>query len=350
MAPLPRQIVTRRRKKGIPLTKPIGQFDWNKKQRKRYHTLTAGFDKRGNPKKGKYTPERPAKPPLGTYDPGLDAQERAAGRGLRYLKEDIARMGFREREDMVTSLGLLDRSKSRSTQDLGLSRDRGMENINLGESRGLEDLGVSRSRGLEDFQLQEQRGNRDLDTQLNTLFRESDILGQRQGQDINAAGVLRGGTSRAAAKKRAENLAFAREPIDTARTDLMGDLQRGRGRLEEDYGTQSGRLTADAQQDRGRLLQDYGIDVQRLGEDYESDRSNIDRTFQRGEQDRFREGQRGIAENLFFGQDIAQQRVYQAMQQKPGIFSLTGEKKDKDKPKQQQQQQRPRRRRQRRRR
>jgi hypothetical protein len=129
-------------------------------------------------------------PPTGSFDPALDAQRRAASRGLR---------------DTVTDIGT---ANTRDTVDYGLGRD--------------------------SIMLAQTRGNADLDRQMAVLQRGYQTLASQQRQQFQAHGLAYGGASLQAAAKRQANEAFDQQPLDVARA-----------RLGEDTGLQLGKLALD---------------------------------------------------------------------------------------------------------
>lgn len=158
-----------------------------------------------------FKPYQPPPLPSGSYDPALDAQVGAAGRGIGDLERDTARDDLRDRVDY------------------GEGRDQ----INQGRDRGLADLDRQFGRGTED-----------LDWQSSMLQRSYSQLANRQSQQINAAG-LSGGAALQAAAKRAANMAVDQRPIDTARQRLTEDTSLSRSRLEQDTAWQLGQLAKD---------------------------------------------------------------------------------------------------------
>jgi hypothetical protein len=168
------------------------------------------------PNVGGFTPfAAPKRPPPGTYDPALDAQERATGRGY---------------EDLVQDYGV---AKGRAQDDFLL--DKGTLQTEL--DRALGDAGTGRGRQREDYT----RAIADLTRQYATL-------GGQQEERANAAGLFQGGALEQALRKRTANMALDRAPMDIAdqraemdfRT-LVGSGGAG-GRLREDFGTRVGRM------------------------------------------------------------------------------------------------------------
>ena len=158
------------------------------------------------PKRTPWTPfVAPTRPPPGTFDPALDQQERAAGRGLSDLMMDVERDTARSDNDFTTATGNVERQRG----------------------EGLADLMLSRSRGIQDFDRRYSR------------------LAGAQTEAINAAGALGGGALAQAMKKRAANRAY-----DESR--FLADNEQARTRLGEA-----------ATRDLGAL----GLSHQRAGED-----------------------------------------------------------------------------------
>lgn len=167
------------------------------------------------------SPPPPVVPPTGFYDPSLDAQLGQAQRGLRYLEQDTELAG------------------SRAGQDLTF----GLEGLRLGRDRGYEDI----------------------DRSVAVLTRNYGELQRQQAERARSMGVTSPGLALKAARIRAQNMAFDRAPLDTARTRLGQDFDVGSGRLGVEYGR--------GVTDRGTALQrgrdearEFGlaIDAQRL--------------------------------------------------------------------------------------
>jgi hypothetical protein len=177
--------------------------------------------------------------PAGTYDPNLDIQVSAAGRGLQDLTQDVATQGVRDTSDYLTGVG-----------------------------------------GIQQGQ---QREGQDYDSRVNALTRAYDQLHGRQAQQQAAAGVDRGGAVLQAAAKRAANMALDRQPIDVSHTragedstrqlDALGlelappsaDSPLG-GRRFQDRGTQLVRAQREGAQ--------FGIDTQTV-KDFQGTQSGL---------------------------------------------------------------------------
>jgi hypothetical protein len=140
---------------------------------------------------GGFTPfKAPTRPPTGTYDPVLDAQEGAANRGLADLVMDT------------------ETDRTRSASDLGLARSE-----------------IERQAGY---------ATQDFNTQEADVRRNTALTGQVQAGQARAQGV-RGGGVLAAALVRQQNQARAIAPIDTGRARLAQNVQQQMGQLDLGY-------------------------------------------------------------------------------------------------------------------
>lgn len=256
----------------------------------------------------------PLSPPVGYYDPSIDAQVGAAGRGLLDLQQDIGTQNVRDTVDYGVQRDAIGRSFDRGVEDLGTQRagvqrgyDRGVQDENLGYGRGLTDLQTSRSRGDEDYQ-----------RSVQMLTRQYGQLAGAQRQAQSRAGVVRGGAMLQAAAKRTENQAIDRQPLDTNYQRFTSDNTLAQGRLGEDHTRILGRLG----EDRDTAFAGLDTAGRRLGEDRDlglgalalemapPDASNPfgGRRFQ----DRTTQVTRAGRENTQFGLDAETQRQYQA--------------------------------------
>lgn len=199
---------------------------------------------------------RPPTPPAGSYDPALDAQRAAAGRGLFDLRQDVGTANLR------------------GTVDYGLARD----DITRQRDRGFADLGTARKHGDEDYQ-----------RNVAMLSRSYQRLGDRQQETANAAGVLRGGALLQAASKRKANEAVDRQPLDTSYSRFKDQNDLARTRLGDDSDLAFGKLA----------LQSAPPDANNPfgGRDF---------------QDRTTQLTRAEREGSAFGLDLDAQRLYQA--------------------------------------
>src|SRR6187397_14003 len=129
-------------------------------------------------------------PPALTYDPGIEAERRAAERGLEDLETDVRAKRHFAKTDLAQALRDIRTSTSRSRGDINRSASRGTQKIGEEES---------------DVQLKATRANQDFDSQLANIGRQFADLGRRQRESANAAGVLDSGTEAASQAARGRN-------------------------------------------------------------------------------------------------------------------------------------------------
>jgi hypothetical protein len=174
---------------------------------------------RGTAVTGSFVPfKQPTAPPPNYYDPALDAQGRASGRGLQQLLDDLKTAGDRA----GTQLGL----------------DQGA-------------LATSKARELSDFTTRSTQAGQDHTTNLASILRNYTRLGTQQASAGTAAGMTGGGGFFAAAKAaRDANQGLDTSAENTAYGRLVNSLNDTHKRFGEDASTQ-----ADAIQ-RGY---DYGV-------------------------------------------------------------------------------------------
>lgn len=178
------------------------------------------------------------KPPPGLYDPVLDQNLAAAGRGLKDLRQDTEQAGERASDDWTLA-------RNRTNQQAGFS----LTDINVGSGRQTQDYWRARQ----------------------GLARNYSQLADQQRQSGNAAGLLGGGFQAQAARKRAENEALARGDLNVSNTRRMQDEVTARSRVgtardqrlgDIDLSYQRG--NEDRTRDLGRAQREYrnyGVDV-----------------------------------------------------------------------------------------
>lgn len=225
-----------------------------------------------------FTPYRPPAPPAGSYDPSLDSQEAAARRGLGDLVNQVGTQQARDVTDYAVAQSDLQNNFGDQVQ--GLQR---------GYMDRTQDLQRQRNRTQEDYT----RGNF-------LLSRQFEQLGRGQLQQANAAGVIRGGALLQAAAKRAENRGIQQQGMDT-------NYQRG----IVDIDTQYGRAGRDLQLGTEQANQDYNRRAGGLALDYSPPDANNPLGGRRF-QDRATQLTQAQRELTFFGQDVGNQRVFQA--------------------------------------
>jgi hypothetical protein len=235
--------------------------------------------------------------PWGSYDPSIDAQRRAAERGLSDLREDSNTASVWAKKDLGQSLSDIKRSRGRNVNDL-----------RRGRRREVQKLGFRR----QDLRRDAGRARQDFGSRREGIARQFRTLAGTQMEARNAAGTLQGGTAAAAAAKRAENQAFAMKPIDVAEN-----------RMEQDLATSLGRI----QVSQNQLNQDTGRAIRRGGVDTRRDVKLTKRDFGRDEFSRERKLGRGIREQKIGDADLLAQAIDSARQRNPGVFGKFGKKK-----------------------
>lgn len=272
-------------------------------------------------------------PPMGTFDPGLEAERRASQRGLADLLEDTARANWRARQDFGAERRIDRRGLRRDRTDLRQSYRTARRDTRLNRRQGLQDIRLRRgderlslSRALGDLAVARTRGSEDYDRELSNLQRQFRAAAQEDTERANRQGVLEGGTMAASDAVRAANQAYERGEIDLERLRDVEDLNRTEGRERQDsrrsmrrLGISERRLRGDA----GRALTDLArqrrTSGRRLGQDFRLDRRIDRREFGRDKFDRMEQASRAVREQAAFEQDITQQEFFQANQFDPTL-------------------------------
>lgn len=185
----------------------------------------------------------PFRAPFGSYDPALDAAERASGRGLSDLMEDIGRQNERDQNDYTTSLG-----------DIGRSRDETIADLQARLDRSVGDIDRNRARATEDYQ-----------RNVTGLARQFSQLANRQSQQARQSGnvgATSGGVLAQALRKRTENQAIAKQPLDTGYQRTTADLDSQRQRIIDDVHTNAQRAIDAAGRQSGKLSLGLNRDLQ----------------------------------------------------------------------------------------
>lgn len=244
-------------------------------------------------------PEQPFRAPLGSYDPGLDAAERASGRGLIQLITDLG--DARDRAAAQYGWG---------QEDITRGRDEALGDLDSRNQRFGRDLGTARQRGGEDYTTGKTRLSEDFQSSLASLARNYQRLGNSQRQGATAAGVQAGGALRQAARKRAENQAWDRKPIDTGFARGNQDLDTGWNRQQQDWNTRESDWNTDYQTDRGRITDGATRNSARLTATAGWD-----------DRDRFKQEWRAQGEHANFQHDTQEARIGQVQQTAPGYLN-----------------------------
>jgi hypothetical protein len=192
-----------------------------------------------------FTPfKAPVNPPPGTYDPAIDAQVRAAQRGYGDLGQDYTVGKTRAQDDYLTASQNDQTDYRNALGDLTQTHDHSLSDLTQSHDRSLSDLLLGRTRGTEDYR-----------TNLSTLARNYQNLGNAQGGTITqaAGGTFQGGALLQALQKRQANEAIDRAPIDTGYNRFLSDSQTQEGRVNQDFTTGSSRLNEDLATGSSRL-------------------------------------------------------------------------------------------------
>lgn len=235
-------------------------------------------------------------PPSMSYDPAIEAERRAAARGLLDTRQDTKIALKQGRQDLHTTL-----------KDLALNLKRTRQDERRGLRRGLQNVQFQR----QDARRSAFRGRQDLGLQMDALVRKFGTQGQVQAQAANAAGVYDAGTLASASAKRAANLAFERQPIDI-----------GMQRIGQDLRIALGRSGVEAQ----RLRQDYRRNITRARQDTRHDKRLARRDFKRTKKSLFIDLDRASREQRIGNVDLTQQEIFDARARHPGVYGKKGRK------------------------
>lgn len=261
-----------------------------------------------------WTPWQVPQAPAGSYDPTIDAQQGAVGRGLADQVYDFNTGQARNLTDYGVGQSQIQQGFDRGTQDLGLQRQAGQTSYD----RALADLGLSSNRLTQDYETNTGRVGEDYRTNVAALTRNYGQLADSQRQAGAKAGVLRGGALLQAAAKRATNQGIQQQGIDTGFQRTSQDLKSSLDRGTQDIGTQRSRLGEDW------TTQQSALDLagQRLGQDTAFQRGQLDLSLAptsadnpyggRASQDAITGLTRAQREASAFGLDASTQRYTQA--------------------------------------
>lgn len=251
-------------------------------------------------------------PPPGTFDPGLEAQVRAAERGLIDLIEKTHREGGRESVDTQQARRLLERKVQQGHADI--QRSRGYAVTDAGQAQG--QLQTSFARDLQDLAIAKQNGEEDYQRKLLELQHSYADQAARQGQASVAQGTHETGTTAASDAVRGANERWDRSGVDTAHQRQLDAIALAEGRDTEDFTRQSGLIS----QDLGRQLTGFGIQDRRLGQEARTQQNKLSLARFRATQDRQTALSHAKREYGIYSTDVAQQAYYQAHQLNPNII------------------------------
>ena len=221
------------------------------------------------------------RPPPGSYDPVLDANERAANRGLKNLLWDTDRQGERLSTDFTLGQSDLARQRAEFGEDITTQR----QGVERSYGRSLSDLLTERTQTGEDYT-----------RNLAQLQRNYDQLGNQQAQRMRQVGVQAGGARAQAARKRAANQAWEKAPVDTSYNRAMQASQTNEARLGEDKQLSLDEILRNEQRGYGQLDRSGG---------------ELNLNYGRGAEDLSVQLQRAQRENVAYGQDVAASRQAQ---------------------------------------
>lgn len=215
-----------------------------------------------------FTPTPAPVAPAGTYDPSLDAQLRAADRGLLYTQQDAEQSG--ERASTAYKVGV-----EQNDTTTGWSLADALTN----KTRGHTDLATALSRSREDTA-----------KATGTLGRNYAELGAGQTAKASSGAFVDTGSIAAAGAVRGANQTRDQADIDQGESRFESDNALAGSRLDETYTTDTGRINQQHDWTQGGLAQSL---------QYNTD-------------DNATAVNRGTTENNFYGQDVAGAKMYQA--------------------------------------
>jgi len=233
-------------------------------------------------------------PPSMTFDPALEAQRRAAQRGLEDTEADVKTKKHFAEKDLELALRGIRTNTTHKRQDLNRSFTRGTEKLANQEA---------------DTTRNAERQQQDFHVRLADIGRQFAELGHRQSEGANVAGVNDAGTAAASAAARGANQFRAEAPIHTAE-----------GRLHEDLMTALDRIASA----HGQLESDHSLSLNRLKQDRNIQRREAHRETGRSEFGWGREEERARREAAIADTNLLEEEIYQARQNHPGAFSTTG--------------------------
>jgi hypothetical protein len=258
-----------------------------------------------------WTPFRPpSRPPAGSYDPSLDAQQRAAQRGFGDIQQDVEQAGQRANTDWTTQRTQATQERGYGLEDLGTQR----ANTERGYGRSLADLLTARARGEQDFGQGRARATEDRNTSFANITRGYNRLGAQQGEQAAARGVTRGGTLAAALEARTANEGLDRAPVQQGFDRFMADSSRDEGRFLGDSQLAESRIGEDRASALGQVERQQGRFLQGYDDPTTGIYAKLDTGYQRGVDDRALDTARAGRELGFYNQDLGEQRFFQAGQ------------------------------------
>jgi hypothetical protein len=261
-------------------------YDWGDGKGKVHTKSKADHEKALSDSKA--AANRVTDPPSGYYDPNLDVQQRDEQRAFDRNSDDLNLSGARAGVDLGFQTARTGIEKTRTGEDY----DTGVAGIERGAGRSLSDLLQARTRGGEDYQ-----------SSLGGLQRSYDRLANTQGEAARKSGAeLTGGVFAQSARKRAENQALDKAPIDLAYQRFTQDSNTSEGRLGEDKATS----LADLLRSRTRADEDVNWNQGQAGLGYERTTTDIGTALERAGTDHsnFQQDIKGAKQFQWGGQAI----------------------------------------------
>lgn len=164
-----------------------------------------------------FVPWQAASPPPGSYDPTIDANYAAAGRGLFDLRQDVERANTRAGSDLSLAVG----------------------------ADGTSGVGQQKAWSLADNMRSRTRSQEDHGTATANLTRQYGNLGRSQAQQAQQAGAVGGGGLAQALLKRTANQGREQAGLDTSLSRTLADLSQSDQRIEKSAEDRVGGLTLD---------------------------------------------------------------------------------------------------------
>lgn len=250
-------------------------------------------------------------PPSGTFDPGLEAQVRAAERGLIDLIEKTRLEGHRASVDTRQARRLLERKVRQGQADLARQRGYTLEDAGLDRNR----LQTNFQRDIEDLAIARQNGEEDYSRKLAEIQHAYATRAAVQQQAAVAQAVNDAGTTAASDAVRGANQAYDKGLTDTSHARAVAALNLADRRTREDYANRMGLVDQGLQRDLTR----FGIQRHRMGQDLRTQRAALRRDLFRGLHDRHDTISKAKREYGIYVTDVAEQAFYQAHQLNPNI-------------------------------
>ena len=260
-------------------------------------------------------------PPSLTYDPAIEAQRRAAQRGLGDTTADVKAQRHFTHTDLNEALRTINVNSNRKRADLTREAERGVRKLGTQE----QDVRTQAGRSQADLRTKGERAQADFHTQLSSIARKFGELGQRQGEAANAAGVNDTGTQAASSAARQRNQGYAEAPVHTAQKRTEEDISQAQGRNEEDLASALSRIGSGRQE----LGSDAVTALKRLAEDQEFNQGRTKQEAGRSLFELKRKLERARREGAISNVDLLTSEIYQARANHPGAFGKTGQKKGK---------------------